>query len=80
MPLEKVKVNPRKGDDGKPMKAFDSVGRIIPFKEKGTEVERTTIISRQIKSGDLIIVSESTPKKKDSVEKKSTKKKKVEVK
>ena len=74
--MPKIRVNPRKGDDGKPMKAFDNIGRIIPFCEDGTEVEKTTAISRQIKFGDLVVV-ESMPKK---VEKKKIEKKKVEVK
>lgn len=75
--MAKVKVNPRKGIDGKPMKAFDDAGRLISFKEEGNLVKKTTIISRQIKFGDLVIV-DSTPKKKEI--KKTTKKKDDEVK
>jgi hypothetical protein len=59
--MKKVKVNPKKDENGVPMMAFDTVGRVLPYREGGTLVTCTTRISRQIKSGDLIIVKEVNP-------------------
>ena len=66
--MKKVRVNPRE----KGMMAFDNIGRVIPFRDEGTEVTLTTTISRQIKKGDLVIV--------EKVQKKTVKKIKDEEK
>ena len=40
----------------------DDLGRPIPYSEDGTEVNFTTLISRSVKEGDLVIVKEKKKK------------------
>lgn len=44
---------------------LDDLGHRIPFKEAGHEVNFTTLISRSVKEGDLVIVKEKEKKKGD---------------
>lgn len=41
---------------------LDDFGRKIPFKNEGVEVNFTTLISRSVKEGDLVIVKEKAKK------------------
>lgn len=41
---------------------LDDLGRHIPYKEEGHEVNFTTLISRSVKEGDLVIVKEKKKK------------------
>ena len=43
----------------------DDHGRTIPYIEDGFEVNFTTLISRSVKEGDLVIVAEKKKKGKD---------------
>jgi len=56
----KIKVNPRKkiDKDGKEIifNAYDSVGRKLKWKPEGNFINKTLIVSRQLKDGDLVLV------------------------
>lgn len=52
--MRREKVKPAK--DG--LIVLDDAGRQIPYREEGTEVNFTTMISRSVKEGDLVIVKE----------------------
>jgi hypothetical protein len=43
----------------------DDFGRTIPYSEDGFEVNFTTLISRSVKEGDLVIVEEKKKKGKN---------------
>jgi hypothetical protein len=44
---------------------YDELGRVITDDPRGFEVNKTVHIRRRLKIGDLEIVSNSTPKKKE---------------
>ena len=50
--MRREKVRPSR--DG--LVVLDDLGRQIPYKENGHEVNFTTLISRSVKEGDLVIV------------------------
>lgn len=50
--MRREKVRPTR--DG--LIVLDDAGRQIPYREEGTEVNFTTMISRSVKEGDLEIV------------------------
>lgn len=43
---------------------LDDQNRPIPYKEEGVEVNFTTLISRSVKEGDLVIVKQKAQPKK----------------
>jgi hypothetical protein len=59
----RIMVNPRRRD-GQVLKVLNEKGFPIPETPHGTSVKKTTYISRQIKSGDLVIVQPPVKKEK----------------
>lgn len=51
--MRRVIVQPRPWEDGH-LVVNDNLGRVIPYRDEGVEVNLTSHISRLIKSGDLI--------------------------
>ena len=71
-----VVVNPAKNADGEFLIVHDNVGRVIPYRQEGTRIQKTTLISRAIKSGDLVLVENKPAKEEKKIQAESIDKEK----